>query len=141
VPKHPIAMMMIHGTKDQVMPYNGQNFINPKAIEHAQDYWITKDPTVASGKSNTYTANIESYSEYLAKEVNKCAVSTPSKLGSYSTVKTWSGCFADFKFVSVAGGNHVWTGHINSGPDSGKTPNMDFNATEEVAKFFNLTLH
>lgn len=141
VPKHPLPMLMIHGTKDQVMPYDGQNFINPKAIEHAKDYWIKKDPTVASGKSNTYTAKIESYSEYLAKEVNKCFVSTSSKLGSYSTVATWSGCSADFKFISVAGGNHVWTGHINSGPDSGKTPNMDFNATEELAKFFNLTLH
>jgi len=141
VPKLPLPMLMIHGTKDQVMPYNGQNFINPKAIENAKDYWITKDPTVASGKSQTYTAKIESYSEYLAKEVNKCSVSTPSKLGSYSTVATWSGCSADFKFISVAGGNHVWIGNINSGPDSGKTPNMDFNATEEVAKFFNLTLH
>jgi len=141
IPKRPLPMLMIHGTKDQVMPYNGQNFINPRAIEHAKDYWITKDPTVAPGKSNTYSAKIESYSAYLAKDVNQCTVSKSSRLGTYSTVATWSGCIADFTFISVAGGNHVWTGHIKSGPDSGKTPNMDFNATQEVAKFFKLTLH
>jgi len=141
VPKQPLPVLMIHGTKDEVMPYSGQNFINPKAIEYAKDYWITKDPTVESGKSNTYTAKIEGYSAYLATEVNKCSVSNTSGLGTYSTVTKWSGCLADFTFVSVVGGNHVWTGHINSGPGSGATPNMDFNATEELAKFFKLTLH
>lgn len=141
VPKAPIPMLMMHGTKDQVMPYNGQNFINSLAIEFARDYWITKDPTVAAGKSNTYTAKIDTYREYLAKEVNKCSVSKPSRLGTYSTVETWSGCIADFTSITIDGGNHVWTGHINSGPDSGQTPNMDFNATAELAKFFKFTLH
>jgi poly(3-hydroxybutyrate) depolymerase len=141
VPKDPIPMLMMHGTKDQVMPYNGQNFINPKAIAGAKDYWITKDPTVAAGKSNTYTAKIETYREYLAKVVNKCSVSKPSRLGSYSTIEAWSGCAADFTSITIDGGNHVWTGHINSGPDSGITPNMDFNATEQLAQFFKLPLY
>jgi poly(3-hydroxybutyrate) depolymerase len=141
VPKAPIPMLMMHGTKDQVMPYNGQNFINSKAVEFAQEYWTTKDPTVAAGRSNTYTAKIETYREYLAKEVNKCSVSKSFRLGTYSTVETWSGCLADFNFITIDGGNHVWTGHINSGPDSGQTPNMDFNATEELAKFLKLPLY
>lgn len=141
VPKAPIPMLMMHGTADQVMSYNGQHFLNSKAIEFANDYWITKDPTVSPGRSNTYTVKIEAYREYLAKEVNKCSVSTLFRLGTYSNVETWSGCLADFTSITIAGGNHVWTGHIKSGPDSGQTPNMDFNATEELAKFLKLPLY
>lgn len=141
VPKAPLPMMMMHGTADQVMFYNGQNFINSNAIAGANDYWITKDPTVAPGKSNTYTAVIQTYREYLAKEVNKCSIPKSSSLSLYSTVETWEGCSADFTSITVAGGNHVWTGHKNSGPDSGITPNMDFNATEQLAKFLKLPLY
>lgn len=141
VPKAPIPMLMMHGTKDQVMPFDGQNFLNLRAIKLASDYWITKDPTVAVGRSNTYTAKIDYYREYLAKEVNKCSVSKPFRFGTYSTVETWSGCLADFTSITIDGGNHVWTGHINSGPESGQTPNMDFNATEELAKFLKLPLY
>lgn len=141
VPKAPIPMLMMHGTEDQVMPYIGQNFINSLAIKFAKDYWITKDPTVAVGKSNTYTAKIETYRDYLAKEVNKCSGSKSSRLGTYSTVETRDGCLADFTSITIDGGNHVWTGHKNSGPDSGITPNMDFNATEQLAKFLKLPLY
>lgn len=141
VPKAPLPMMIMHGTADQVMPYDGQNFIDPNAIEYAYEYWITKDPTVTTGKSNTYSAAIPTYRESLAKVVNKCSIPKSSKLGLYSTVETWLGCSAEFTSITVAGGNHVWTGHKNSGPDSGITPNMDFDATEELAKFLKLPLY
>jgi Tripartite tricarboxylate transporter family receptor/FG-GAP-like repeat len=38
----------------------------------------------------------------------------------------------------IAGGNHVWPGHAMSGPDSGQYPNMDFDATAEIARFFSI---
>jgi hypothetical protein len=69
-------MMVVHGTGDQVMPYAGQNFLNPKALEHADDYWTSIDPTASVGPlptSRTYTADIARYVERLSSRVFHCA--------------------------------------------------------------------
>src|SRR5262249_30680366 len=66
LPESPVRMMMMHGTGDEVMPYPGQHFLNPKALEHADDYWTSIDPTAKLGpprSSRTYTAGIARYVE------------------------------------------------------------------------------
>src|SRR5262249_35787206 len=65
LPKFPVRMMMMHGTGDEVMPYSGQNFRNQKALEHADDYWTSIDPTASAEPpfSRTYTADIARYVE------------------------------------------------------------------------------
>jgi polyhydroxybutyrate depolymerase len=140
-PHHPTKMIFIHGTKDQVMPYHGQNFINPKALKHAKDHWILKDESVNPKGSNTYSANVERYTEFLAKKINKCQNKKSSKISEVSELIKWENCAEELTHIRVRGGNHVWTGHKHSGPDSGKAPNMDFDATEKVLSFFDIAMH
>jgi poly(3-hydroxybutyrate) depolymerase len=146
LPEFPVRMMMMHGTGDQVMPYPGQNFLNPKALEHADDYWTSIDPTARLGAgwlsnfSRTYTADIARYVATLSNRVFHCTGFDESSLGSASTLAVGTGCDAPFHVITVRGGNHVWPGHAMSGPDSGRYPNMDFDATAEIARFFSIPM-
>lgn len=82
LPESPVRMMMIHGTGDQVMHYTGQNFLNTKALEHADDYWKSIDPTARLGTgwlsnfSRTYTADIARYVQTLSSRVSIARRST-----------------------------------------------------------------
>jgi poly(3-hydroxybutyrate) depolymerase len=88
LPEFPVRMIMMHGTGDQVMPYLGQNFLNPTALAHADDHWTSIDPTasVAPPSSRTYTANIAPYVETLSSQVFHCAGFDERPLGSASTL-------------------------------------------------------
>jgi polyhydroxybutyrate depolymerase len=140
-PSQPTRMLVIHGTKDQVMPYKGQNFVNPKALKHANDHWILRDNSVSLRGSNTYTADVAHYAEFLAKKINKCQGNKIIEISEVSKLIEWENCAKEFIHIRVRGGNHVWTGHKHSGPDSGKFPNMDFDATKKVLSFFGVTMH
>ena len=145
LPEFPVRMMMMHGTGDQVMPYSGQNFLNPKALAHANDYWTSIDPTARLGGgwlpiSRTYTADIARYVETLSSRVFHCAGLDESPFGSATTLAVGRECDAPFQVLTVSGGNHVWPGHAKSGPDSGQYPNMDFDATAEIARFFSIPM-
>lgn len=140
-PRYPTKLMVIHGTKDQVMPYKGQNFVNPKALKHADDHWILKDKSVSLRGSKTYTADVELYTEYLANKINKCRNNKNFYISEFTKVIEWENCAKEFTHIRVYGGNHVWTGHKHSGPDSGKAPNMDFDATEKVLSFFGVAMY
>jgi polyhydroxybutyrate depolymerase len=138
VPKQPIKMILVHGSKDQVMPYDGQNFVNARALKHFKDYWQSKDSLVSAKSSNTFTANVEQYADFLAQRVNNCKRKKIEKFSENSLKFHWESCREEFLHIKIEGGNHVWTGHEKSGPDSGKVPNMDFDVTEEVLKFFDI---
>lgn len=142
LPKFPLRMMMVHGTSDQVMPYSGQNFLNPKALAHADDYWTSIDPTASAAppSSQTYTADIARYVETLLSRVFHCAGFDERPFGSATTLAVGRECDAPFHVLTVRGGNHVWPGHPMSGPDSGQDPNMDFDATAEIARFFSIPM-
>jgi poly(3-hydroxybutyrate) depolymerase len=146
LPESPVRMMLMHGTGDEVMPYPGQNFLNPKALEHADDYWTSIDPTARLGSgwlvnySRTYTADIARYVETLSGRVFHCAGFDESPVGSATTLAVGRGCDAPFRVFTIRGGNHVWPGHAMSGPDSGQYPNMDFDATVEIARFFSIPM-
>jgi poly(3-hydroxybutyrate) depolymerase len=146
LPELPVRMMMMHGTGDQVMPYAGQNFLNQKALAHADDYWTSIDPTARLGSgwlrdySRTYTADIARYVAALASRFFHCAGLDESPFGSATTLAVGRECNAPFQVLTVAGGNHVWPGHAMSGPDSGQYPNMDFDATAVIARFFSIPM-
>jgi poly(3-hydroxybutyrate) depolymerase len=146
LPESPVRMVIMHGTGDQVMPYPGQNFLNTKALAHATDYWTSIDPTARLGSgwlrdfSQTYTADIRPYVETLSSQVFHCAGSDETPFGSATTLAVGTGCDAPFNVFTVMGGNHVWPGHAMSGPGSGHYPNMDFDATAEIARFFSIPM-
>ena len=142
LPEFPVGMILVHGTGDQVMSYSGQNFLNPKALAHADDYWTSIDPTASAAppSSRTYTADIARYVETLSSQVFHCAGFDESPFGSATTLAVGRKCDAPFHVLTVSGGNHVWPGHAKSGPDSGQYPNMDFDATAEIARFFSIPM-
>jgi poly(3-hydroxybutyrate) depolymerase len=142
LPKFPVRMMIVHGTGDEVMPYLGQNFLNTKALAYASDYWTSIDPTASAAPpfSRTYTADIARYVETLSIRVFHCGGFNETPFGSVTTLAVGRECDAPFHVLTVRGGNHVWPGHAKSGPDSGQYPNMDFDATAEIARFFSIPM-
>src|ERR1700761_312679 len=126
LPDAPIRMMIMHGTSDQVMPYSGENFLNPKALRHADEYWTTIDPAAGGASSETFTADIARYVATMSSQAFHCTGFDARPLGASSTLAEGIKCDAPFHVITIKGGNHVWPGHPLSGPDSGKDPNMDF---------------
>jgi poly(3-hydroxybutyrate) depolymerase len=142
LPKFPVRMMMVHGTGDGVMPYAGHNFLNTKALMYAKEYWTSIDPTASLDPlfSQTYTADIARYVESLSRRVFRCLGFDERPFGSATTSAVGRECDAPFHVLTVTGGDHVWPGHAMSGPHSGQDPNMDFDATVEIARFFSIPM-
>lgn len=136
LPVEPIPILMIHGTADSVMPFNGQHFLNPKALAHRHDYWSQIDPAVHGQSSNTFTADIPLYAEAIARDPEGCQDSQVKPIHRSSIETTWTGCKAPFRTIWVKEGNHVWEGRQHSGPESGTSPNMDFDATIKILEYF-----
>jgi len=66
IPKNNISITIMHGTADQVMPFNGKNYTNVNAyrdnsIWNKIDNILSKQNNIVT--SNTYTANIESFAK------------------------------------------------------------------------------
>jgi hypothetical protein len=129
-----ISIFVMHGTSDQVMPYNGQNYNNSLALKlsaQKKTIWANIDNTLKS----TYTPDIKSY-------VNKIINNKITQI--YST-KTYS-CQTAVKhnshvnFITIFNQNHCWSGHTNSGPDSNEAPNMYLDATYLLSLFFKLDI-
>jgi hypothetical protein len=87
-----------------------------------------------------HTADIARYVETLSSRVFHCAGFDERPFGSATTLAVGRECVAPFHVLTVRGGNHVWPGHAMSGPDSGRYPNMDFDATAEIARFFSIPM-
>ena len=121
-----VPILAIHGTGDIVMPYNGQHFLNKDAVDKAE-YWKTIDPTL----NNTYTFDIPSLWNYIGNLFdNKDSINTD--ISNNSTLKNWG----SVKLITAKNQNHCWMGHENSGPDSDKPSNKDFDATTLICNFF-----
>lgn len=55
VPSHPIPLINLHGTSDDVLPYNGNTEIN--SIESSLDYWVNLNNTNTTATLNTAKTN------------------------------------------------------------------------------------
>lgn len=126
-PERPISVMMINGTEDPLVPFDGgvvaAQFGERGAVEPVSDtigFWIDAD---------SCTRGPDAYR----------IPDGPEKDGSSVEVNSWSGC-ADSTAVElyrIDGGGHTWP----SGPQYlpvfavGET-NRDFDATDEMWEFF-----
>jgi poly(3-hydroxybutyrate) depolymerase len=149
VPKSDIPLFIIHGTGDTVMPFTGQNYLDATAYADRQNgpfytLWKSVDPSlngppsVPSVVSNTYTANIATYiSDSVA--LNALAVHSEYVGTGYSATAYLSPNDV-MNFITIQKQNHCWSGHTNSGPDSGGKSNLLLDATYLFALFFRMDL-
>lgn len=132
-----ISIFIMHGTHDQVMPYNGQQYKNSLALKLAnlplQNPKKTIWEKIDKSLKNTYTVNIQSY-------VNKITNMSPIKetKSNYYSCQTAAKYNSYVNFITVFNQNHCWSGHSNSGPDSGDISNMHLDATYLLTLFFKL---
>ena len=71
-PIHPMPVLIIHGTNDDVIPYNGSNDYN--SLESTMNYWINFNKIDSLSKSKTTTSG--SYSiQYFSYGVGENGVS------------------------------------------------------------------
>lgn len=149
-----INTLAIHGTKDQVMPFNGQHFLNEKALKKSLDdsngsYWKTIDNSISYNakdsnlnQSNTYTLNIENFWEQTSKNMTKNGNTINFGENNLSQMTQYMNDSEKTKsvIIKVHDQNHCWSGHAKSGPDSDKESNKQFDATSIICSFFGIDL-
>lgn len=117
-PERPVPVMQIHGTSDYVVSYSGSGgIVSSTNIDSLVKFWVNFNNCSAT-----------------AQVTNMPDIS----LSDFSTAKhyVYSGGDAGSKveFYKIASGDHSWPGTIAAGGWS--TPNMDFNASKEIWRFF-----
>lgn len=117
-PQHPLPVMQIHGTSDYVVSYSGSGgIVSSTNIDSLVKYWVNfNNCSTAAQITNMPDVNASDFSTV------KHYVYTGGDGGS--TVE----------FYKIASGDHSWPGTLASGGWS--TPNMDFNASKEIWRFF-----
>lgn len=121
-----IPVLAVHGTGDIVMPFKGQHFLNKYAEEKAE-YWKKIDPSL----KNTYTFDIFYFWNYIGYLFNK-KKPTIENISNNTTLSNWG----DVKLITALHQNHCWMGHRESGPESDRNSNFEFDATTLMCKFF-----
>ena len=142
IPEKNIPVFIFHGTGDDVMPYNGQNYVNSRAYNRSS-LWKTIDPTVNPGSipitTNTYTAEIPTFvSEIVAN--NNLTQYYSSSNSDYSWTSYNNNQTGDvLNFITINGQGHCWSGHITyDDPKSFLPSNFYLDSTYLFIKFFNL---
>jgi len=142
IPKNNISITIMHGTADQVMPFNGKNYTNVNAyrdnsIWNKIDNILSKQNNIVT--SNTYTANIESFAKAIVDFNNLKLYKTNHRSDKYS-IDSYRKSLTNFNLIKINFQNHDWSGHDNSGPNSNDSQNKYLDATYLLSKFFNLDL-
>lgn len=147
IPSSNISLLIMHGTSDSVMPYQGQHYKNRVACKKIKKtIWKLIDNQVKCStdtkliQSNTYTVNINDYYKKIILNGNfiniKCHQNTSNyKFNSFINCKN-----TVLNLFELNNQNHCWSGHINSGPDSNKSSNFNFDATYLLVLFFDLDI-
>ncbi|MBK9257924.1 MAG: T9SS type A sorting domain-containing protein [Saprospiraceae bacterium] len=112
-PGRPVPVMIIHGTDDNTVPYNGSGISLP--IEQFISFWL----------ENNECSTIPVFAQM--QDINTTDNSTAEKY-------TYNDCQpnGDLEFIKVIGGAHTWPGSIIA---NGVT-NQDFKASIELWNFF-----
>ena len=113
-PSRTIPVMQIHGTADNVVPYEGLAFVGIP-IEDVVDYWLNANG--CSAQSDTTIIN----------DINTTDGSTAEYI-SYNQCNHQS----EVAFIKVTGGAHTWPSITGVGAGV----NKDFDASVEIWKFF-----
>ena len=135
LPSSNVSIFLIHGTRDQVMPYKGQNFTSGP-VKNTLSIWNNIDTGIPN-KNNTYTVNIPSYISSIQQTFSNNIYNNSNS--NYSWNSSTSPSNLVFNSISIVGQNHDWSGHTNnSGPDCSKQPNLYLDATYLLIKFLKL---
>jgi len=142
IPKMNIPVFIFHGTGDDVMPYNGQNYVNSLAYNRPS-LWKTIDPTVNPGSkpitTNTYTAKIPTFVSEIVANNNLTQYYSASN-SDYSWTSYNNNQTGDvLNFITINDQGHCWSGHYsNDDPKSFLPSNFYVDSTYLLTKFFNL---
>lgn len=112
-PQHPMPVLHIHGTSDQVVGYNGAWFT--KSVSESLDYWVNYNVCEEE-------ANVIDVPDTATNDGSTVEHYTFSPLNDYAPVE-------HFK---VNGGDHTWPGTAITFPGT----NYDINASDEIWRFF-----
>ena len=107
-PQHPMPVLQIHGTADDVVPYNGGP-VWTKSIDEVLEYWVDynncNSSPLVTDVEDTNTADGSTVEYLVYGEGNNCVAT---------------------EHLKIFNGGHDWPGAWG---------NMDINASEEVWKF------
>lgn len=111
-PSRPVSVIAIHGTADDVVPYEGGPIRGG----------ATKPAPAATAVAERWAA------------FDACPAARPTEIRGLVSIVSWSGCAAgtSVRLVTVEGGNHNWFLPVQ-GP-----PNGALNATITLTEFFGL---
>lgn len=116
-PQHPTPVMQIHGTSDFVVSYAGNSgIVTSVNVESLVNYWVNYN----NCNPVPVTSNLPN--------INTADLSTVTR-----SVYTGGNSGSTVEFYKIAGGDHSWPGTSIPG---WSTPNMDFNASKEIWRFF-----
>lgn len=116
-PKEPVAVMHIHGTEDENLPYNGGS--GPKSIAGVEfasvkdsiDFWTAFDQCPTSPET-------ESTTDFQHDTYSNCANGTTIEL------------------YTIFGGKHAWPGSDGPAGPGGDQPVQSISATKLIWEFF-----
>ncbi|MGB1137170.1 MAG: T9SS type A sorting domain-containing protein [Flavobacteriaceae bacterium] len=112
-PQHPTPILQIHGTNDEVVPYNGASW--SRSIEDVMDYWVN------------YNNCDEPPSTVVFPDIDPTDGSTVEHIfyqNGDNNVTT--------EHMKVLGGRHTWPGSAYNFPGT----NQDISASMEIWEFF-----
>lgn len=140
-----VPVLEMHGTADQVMPYGGGQFTTSLALQNYGQPGSFWGPANGFTNNVAYTASIESYWAAWARSVNGA---TNLQTRPFTNSTTQQATLYEFtrpgalplQHLQVAGANHDWFGHGDSGPGSTTAPSLQLDATQLVADFFRIPL-
>jgi len=134
-----ISIFIMHGTNDQVMPYNGQHYKNKHAYRLGIEN-MTIWPKIDPNMDNTYTPNIYNYVNLIIDSMTNSMTDDIKYSKKNYSCQIISKNKLHLNFITINGQNHCWSGHTNSGPESNDAPNMNLDATYLLSLFFRLKL-
>lgn len=115
-----MAVLLIHGTADTAVPYDGG---------------MSKRPVIIPSQSEPYRSVFDG-AKYWAENSN-CKGTPETKTSGIVTTERFVGCAAgsEVEVISIKGGVHAWPGG-NNGRGAMDAPSVDLNATDAIWDFF-----
>ncbi|MDO8742568.1 MAG: PHB depolymerase family esterase [bacterium] len=123
-PKRPVPILMVHGTSDAVVPFNGGTGTS----------FVTKD--------NSFISVTQALSDWSVR--NKClgkevVTSIPPLTNDGITIDKimYSDCAAETVLYRINGGTHSWPGGTQARAQESVAPSQSFDASKTIWTFFN----
>jgi len=110
---HPMPILQMHGTSDQIVPYVGAIWSKP--IEEVLQYWVSNNNCI----NMAYTTPLP--------DLDTNDGSTVEHIAYYNGDNNTS-----VEHYKISGGGHTWPGNMFGGPGT----NYDIDGSVEIWKFF-----